>query len=705
MTIDQQIADLRARIRHHEERYYVYDDPEISDVEFDALMDELKQLERDHPELITPDSPTQRVSGRPIEGFETVRHATPMLSLDNAYNEEEAREFDARLKRALGIDHELSYIAELKIDGLSMALTYEKHELVRGATRGDGTQGEDVTANVRAIRTIPLRLKDGPAHRIEVRGEVFFPRAAFDRLNREREEQEEPLFANPRNAAAGTMRNLDPGLVSKRGLRAFFYQLVDTRSGKEEAADGGHAHTHSRVLKGLASWGLPVESHWKMCESIEAVLEFCREWADKRHDLEFETDGVVIKLDDLDLRERAGSTSKFPRWAFAFKFPAQQQTTKLLRIDVNVGRTGAVTPFAVLEPVKLAGSTVSMATLHNEQDIARKDIRAGDMVLVEKAGDVIPRVVKPITSLRPTGDDEPKPFVMPTACPVCGTPLHKEPEEAVWRCVNSACPARLRRGLEHFASRHAMNIDGLGESLVDQLVTAELVRDFADLYHLDLPRLASLELKPARPGEKGRRVGEKVATRLLAEIENSKQAGLSRLIFALGIRHIGERGAQALARAFKTMDALMAAASRAETDGASAADALERVNDVGPVVAESVRQHFDEAVNRMVIDRLRAAGVKLEASAEDLESETSSDRPLAGQTFVVTGTLESMSREEAEAQLERLGAKIGSAVSKKTTALVAGEKAGSKLAKAQALGVPILDEQAFLQNIIRANRA
>lgn len=701
MTIDQQIADLRARIRHHEERYYVYDDPEISDVEFDALMDELKQLERDHPELITPDSPTQRVSGRPSEGFETVRHAAPMLSLDNAYNEEEAREFDARLKRALGITHELSYVAELKIDGLSMALTYEKHELVRGATRGDGTQGEDVTANVRAIRTIPLRLKNGPAHRIEVRGEVFFPRAAFDRLNREREEQEEPLFANPRNAAAGTMRNLDPALVSKRGLRAFFYQLVDTRSGKEEAADGGHAHTHSRVLEGLASWGLPVESHWKACESIDVVLEFCREWADKRHDLEFETDGVVIKLDDLDLRERAGSTSKFPRWAFAFKFPAQQQTTKLLRIDVNVGRTGAVTPYAVLAPVKLAGSTVSMATLHNEQDIARKDIRAGDMVLVEKAGDVIPRVVKPITSLRPTGDDEPKPFVMPTACPVCGTPLHKEPEEAVWRCVNSACPARLRRGLEHFASRHAMNIDGLGESLVDQLVTAELVRDFADLYHLDLPRLASLELKAARPGEKGRRVGEKVATRLLAQIENSKQAGLSRLIFALGIRHIGERGAQALARAFKTMDALLAAASR--EDGAP--DALERVNDVGPVVAESVRQHFDEAVNRMVIDRLRAAGVKLEASAEDLESETSSDRPLAGQTFVVTGTLESMTREEAEAQLERLGAKIGSAVSKKTTALVAGEKAGSKLAKAQALGVPILDEQAFLQNIIRANRA
>jgi DNA ligase (NAD+) len=707
MKIDQKIADLRARIRHHEERYYVLDDPEISDAEFDALLKELEALEREHPELVTPDSPTQRVSGRPVEGFETVRHATPMLSLDNAYNEEEAREFDARLKRALGMTHELPYVAELKIDGLSMALTYEQHELVRGATRGDGTQGEDVTANVRAIRAIPLRLKDGPAHRLEVRGEVFLPRSAFERLNREREEQEEPLFANPRNAAAGTMRNLDPGLVARRGLRALFYQLVDTRSGKEEAADGNKSaaptlppHSHARVLRGLASWGLPVESHWTRCESIEAVLEYCREWADKRHDLEFETDGVVIKLDDLDLRERAGSTSKFPRWAFAFKFPAQQSTTKLLRIDVNVGRTGAVTPFAVLEPVKLAGSTVSMATLHNEQDIARKDIRAGDVVLVEKAGDVIPRVVKPITSLRPTGDDEPKPFVMPTECPRCGTPLHKEPDEAVWRCVNSACPARLRRGLEHFAGRHAMNIDGLGESLVDQLVTAGLVHDFADLYHLDLPRLAALELKPAREGEKGRRVGEKVATRLLAQVEHSKEAGLSRLVFALGIRHVGERGAQALARAFRTMEALMTAATR--TDGSL--DALERVNDVGPVVAESVRQHFDEAVNRQVIDRLRAAGVKMEAAPEDIVPESAVSRPLAGQTFVLTGTLESMSREEAQAHLERLGAKVSSSVSKKTSALVAGADPGSKLAKAEALGVPILDEQAFLQNIIKPHQ-
>jgi DNA ligase (NAD+) len=716
MTVAQTIADLRTRIRHHEERYYVLSDPEISDAEFDALLKELEALEAQHPELVTPDSPTQRVSGRAVEGFETVRHATPMLSLDNAYNEEEAREFDARLKRALGVTHDLPYVAELKIDGLSMALTYEHHDLVRGATRGDGTQGEDVTANIRAIRTIPLRLKDGPVHRIEVRGEIFFPRAAFDRLNREQEEQEGPLFANPRNTAAGTMRSLDPALVAKRGLRAFVYQLVDTRSGKEEAANGTDAapaappaadapqataldalppHSHARVLHALASWGLPVEPHRKQCESIEAVLEYCREWSEKRHDLEFETDGVVIKLDDLDLRERAGSTSKFPRWAFAFKFPAQQATTTLLRIEVNVGRTGAVTPFAVLSPVKLAGSTIQMATLHNEQDILRKDIRAGDVVLIEKAGDVIPRVVKPITSLRATGTDEPLPFVMPTTCPRCGTPLHKEPEEAVWRCVNSACPARLRRGLEHFAGRHAMNIDGLGESLVDQLVTAGLVRDFADLYHLDLATLASLELKPAREGEKGRRVGEKVATRLLAQIEQSKRAGLSRLIYALGIRHVGERGGQALARAFRSMEALVDASL----------DALERVNDVGPVVAQSVRQHFDEAVNRQVIDRLRDAGVSMEALPEDLEPEGGAARPLAGQTFVLTGTLESMTREEAEAALTRLGAKVASAVSKKTSGVIAGAEAGSKLAKAEKLGVRVLDEQTFLKDIIGATRA
>ncbi len=679
MTPAEQIADLRARIRHHEERYYVHNDPEVSDAEFDGLLKELEELEARHPDLVTVDSPTQRVAGRPIEGFTSLRHAAPMLSLDNAYDEADARAFDERLRRALGAAGELAYVAELKIDGLSIALTYDQGVLARGVTRGDGVEGEDVTANVRTIRPIPLKLRGGPTHRIEVRGEVFLPRAAFERVNREREEAEEPLFANPRNAAAGTMRNLDPNLVAKRGLGTFVYQLVDTRSGRDEAGtteQGEELRSHAQTLERFAEWGLPVQKHWRRCEGIETVLAFCREWGDKRHGLDFETDGVVIKLDDLALREQAGSTSKFPRWAFAFKFPAQQATTKLLDIKVNVGRTGAVTPYAVLEPVKLAGSTIQMATLHNEQEIARKDIRPGDMVLIEKGGDVIPKVVKPIVSLRGEGADEPQPFVMPTDCPICGTPLERPEDEVVWRCVNLSCPARLRRSLEHFAGRRAMNIEGLGESLVDQLVTSGLVKDFSDVYHLDIERLAALE-----------RMGKKSAANVIAQMERSKEAGLGRLLFALGIRHVGERGAAALARAFRVMDAVVAAP----------VDAIERVSDIGPVVAQSVRSFFDAEANRDVIARLAAAGVRMEAGPDE---EMSGGRPLSGQTFVLTGTLESMTRDEAQAQLERMGAKVASAVSKKTTAVIAGAEAGSKLAKAEKLGVPVLDEAAFLERII-----
>jgi DNA ligase (NAD+) len=691
MTPADQIAKLRERIRHHERRYYVLSDPEISDAEFDALLKELEALEAANPDLVTPDSPTQRVSSQLSGSFPTVRHAAPMLSLDNAYGEDEAREFDTRLKRALGLtpEHALAYVAELKIDGLSIALTYERGELMRGVTRGDSVQGEDVTPNVRTIRSIPLRLDKGPSHRIEVRGEVFLPRASFERVNKEREENEEPLFANPRNMAAGTMRTLEPALVAKRKLGAFVYQLVDTRSGREESAEkeAGAArveavageypeHSHSRVLTMLDEWGLPVNKHWRRCESIDAVIEYCREWADERHKLDFETDGVVIKLDDLALREQAGSTSKFPRWAFAYKFPAQQATTKLLEIKVNVGRTGAVTPYAVLEPVKLSGTTVQMATLHNEQEVARKDIRPGDIVLVEKAGEIIPQVVKPIVSLRAQGDNEPKAWVMPTTCPDCETPLHKEEEEVVWRCVNTSCPARLRRSLEHFAGRRAMNIEGLGESLVDQLVTAGLVKSFADLYGLTADQLAALE-----------RMGKKSAANLVEEIDRSKQAGLSRLVFALGIRHVGERGAQALARAFRSMDAIVAAPLME----------LERVQDIGPVVAQAVRGFFDEDVNRQLIDALTAAGVNM---IEEPEPEGDGHRPLAGQTFVITGTLESMTRDEAQAKLEKLGAKVASAISKKTTALIAGAEAGSKLAKAEKLGVKVLDEEAFLKDII-----
>src|SRR5687767_4789817 len=483
------IQKLREQIRHHEERYYVHHAPEISDAEFDRLLHELERLEAEHPDLVTPDSPTQRVAGRPTEGFPTVEHIAPMLSLDNAYDEDDLRAFDERLRRGAGVlDAAVPYVTELKIDGLSIALTYENGRLVRGATRGDGVRGEEVTANVRTIRAIPLSLRHAPEGRIEIRGEVFLPRASFMRMNEEREAEGEPLFANPRNAAAGTMRNLDPALVARRRLSAFTYQLV---------APGPRGPLrHCEMLTAMREWGLPVEPHFRLCNGIEEVLAFCREWADQRLELEFDTDGVVVKLDDLALRERLGSTAKFPRWATAFKFPAQQAHTRLLRIDVNVGRTGANTPYAVLEPVFLAGSTISMATLHNAEDIARKDFREGDTVVIEKAGDVIPRVVAPILSLRPEGAE---PWSMPAACKACGSQLRRDEDEVVWRCENTSCPARLRRSLEHFCSRSAMNIDGLGESLVEQLIEQGLVRDFADLYHLDATQLEHLTVAPREP--------------------------------------------------------------------------------------------------------------------------------------------------------------------------------------------------------------
>ncbi len=487
------INQLRKDIRYHEERYYIHNEPDVSDEEFDRLLHELERLEAENPDLVTPDSPTQRVAGHPTEGFSTVEHIAPMLSLDNAYNEAELRAFDERVRRGAGLgDRPVAYVAELKIDGLSIALTYENGRLACGATRGDGVRGEDVTANVRTIRAIPLALGGALEGRIEVRGEVFLPRRSFERINKEREDEGEPLFANPRNAAAGTMRNLEPALVARRRLGAFVYQLVLSPG----VGTRLEASTHSETLQALRSWGLPVEPHFKACAGIDAVVEFCRTWADGRKSLEFDTDGVVIKVDDLALRARLGTTAKFPRWATAFKFPAQQAHTKLLKIDVNVGRTGANTPYAVLEPVFLAGSTISMATLHNAEDLARKDIREGDTVVVEKAGDVIPRVVGPILNLRP---DDSVPWVMPATCKVCGSELHRDEEEVVWRCENSSCPARLRRSLEHFASRSAMNIEGLGESLVDQLIEQGLVKDFADLYHLEAAQLEALVVAPRAP--------------------------------------------------------------------------------------------------------------------------------------------------------------------------------------------------------------
>ena len=693
MNPPERIAELRRLIRYHEERYYILNDPEIADVEFDALMKELERIEGENPDLVTTDSPTRRVSGRPAAGFDTVEHAEPMLSLDNAYSEEELRAFDDRVRRGLTAAGQavetIDYVAELKIDGLSLALTYENGTLVRGATRGNGVRGEEVTSNVRTIRAIPLKLRhadpQGPRRtaegaRIEIRGEVYFPRKLFERVNKERADAGEPLYANPRNTAAGTMRNLDPALVAKRGLSAWMYQMVGGPEGPPLRSTGvdpdlkAGLATHAETLEALKAWGLPVEPHWRRCRGVDELLVFCREWEEKRRTLDFDTDGVVIKLDRIDLRALLGSTSKFPRWAIAFKFPAEQKTTLLKSIEVNVGRTGAVTPFAMLDPIFIAGSTVSMATLHNADDIARKDIREGDWVLVEKAGDVIPRVVGPVLSKR---SPDAQPWQMPTVCPRCGSDLHRAEDEAVWRCENTSCPAKLQRGLEHFASRGAMNIEGLGESLVAQIIGAGLVKDYADVYALTAEKLAQLE-----------RMGQKSAAKVMLQIEKSRTNELWRLIYGLGIRHVGERASQVLARAFGSMDALCGATI----------EQLQDTTEIGPVLAASVRSWLDEPRNRELIDRLRAAGLNMEIPPEE-RALAAAPGPLKGKTYVITGTLSSMTREAATAALERLGAKVAGSVSKKTTGVVVGADAGTKAEKARTLGVPMLDEAAFLELI------
>ena len=682
MTPAERIHELRALIRHHEERYYVLNDPEIADVEFDALMKELERLESENPDLVTDDSPTRRVGGRVAAGFATVEHVEPMLSLDNAYSEDELRSFDDRVRRGLGVDagstDAVAYVAELKIDGVSVALTYDNGLLVRGATRGDGVRGEDVTPSIRTIRAIPLRLRDGTVSgRFEVRGEIFLPRRAFERINSEREAAGDVQFANPRNAAAGTLRNLDPALVATRGLSAFFYQLV----GRVGSA---FVDTHFETLELIRRIGLPVEPHRTRCVGVDELLSFCRDWEGRRRSLDFDTDGVVIKVDQLDDRRLLGATSKFPRWAVAFKFPAEQKTTLLKTIEVNVGRTGAVTPFAVLEPVFISGSTVSMATLHNADDISRKDIREGDWVLLEKAGDVIPRVIGPILSRRPP---DAQPWKMPTTCPQCGAALHRAEGEAVWRCENTSCPAKLQRGLEHFASRSAMNIEGLGESLIAQLISGRFVSDYADVYGLTSETLASLTSTSVRTDGKSieRRFGEKNAVKVVAQIDRSRTNELWRLIYGLGVRHVGERAAQVLADAFGSMDALSAASI----------EQLQGTREIGPVLAESVRSWFDEPRNRQLIDRLRAAGIRMEVPPEE-RAELRREGPLTGKTYVLTGTLQSLTRDQATAAIEHLGGKVAGSVSRKTTAVVVGADAGSKADKARELGVTTLDEPAFL---------
>ena len=659
-SMAREIEKLREEIRRHEDLYYVQDSPEISDREYDLLIEKLQKLEAENPEYLTPDSPTQRVGGRPAEGFAEVVHRRPMLSLDNSYNIEELRAFDQRCRK-LADGRAPDYVAELKIDGLSISVHYENGVLARGVTRGDGRIGEDVSQNVRTIRSVPLKLKAATPvlNDLEVRGEVFIPRKVFERTNAEREEQGETVFANPRNAAAGAIRQLDPKLVASRKLEMFAYDLL--------AGDRKPLATHWESLNWMEQAGLRVNPHRVLCESIEEVIEFANKMEAQRDSLDYEIDGLVVKVNSTALQDEFGATNKAPRWAVAYKYAARQATTQVLSISVQVGRTGALTPVANLQPVVLAGTTVSRATLHNPDELKRLGIRIGDWVLIEKGGDVIPKVLKVIESKR-TGDE--KPFRMPKKCPVCGGEVSRPEGEVVSRCVAADCPAQLMGRLLHFSSRRAMRIEGLGESLVDQFVASGRVRDAGDLYNLSLEDITSLE-----------RMGKKSATNLLAQIEASKQKDLSNLIYALGIRHVGDRTATTLARHFGSLEAL----------GKATVEELDDVPEIGLTVAQSVRDWFDDEGNQALCGRLAAAGVRTKI---DKKAEPGSDK-FAGKQFVLTGTLESFSRDEARAVIEARGGRVTSSVSKKTDFVVAGSEAGSKLDKATSLGVTVVDEATF----------
>ncbi len=660
--IAREIEKLRDEIRHHDELYYVGNTPEISDREYDLLMEKLQQLEAENPELITFDSPTQRVGGRPAEGFPEVVHTRQMLSLDNSYNIDELRAFDERCQR-LAEGRKLEYVAELKIDGLSLSLQYEDGLLVRGVTRGDGRIGEDVTQNARTIRSVPLRLRS-QAKRIdsnlEVRGEVFIPRDVFERTNAEREELGEPRYMNPRNAAAGAIRQLDPRLVARRKLDMFAYDLlVNVRK---------PFPTHWEALDWLDAAGFRVNPHRKLCETIDEVIDFANEKEALRDDLGYEIDGLVVKVNSTALQDEFGATSKAPRWAIAYKYPARQASTKVLDIFVSVGRTGAITPVALLEPVFLAGTTVARATLHNEDEIQRLGLKIGDWVMIEKSGEIIPKVLSVVTSKR---DGTEKEFKPPKNCPVCGGLISRPEGEVVARCVAADCTAQLMGRLLHFASRRAMRIEGLGDVLAEQLVAANLVKDVGDLYSLTLDQVAGLP-----------RMAKKSASNLLSQIEASKSRDLSNLIYALGIRHVGERTAGILAHELGSLDKLMEAS----------VEELDAIPEIGLTVAESVRDWFDDEGNRALCDRLRAVGIRTEA---ERSGSAQADERFAGKQFVLTGTLVDFTRDEARALIEARGGRVNSSVSKKTDYVVAGEAAGSKLDKAQSLGVTVIDEEAF----------
>ncbi|MBX7103053.1 MAG: NAD-dependent DNA ligase LigA [Gemmataceae bacterium] len=667
MTPAHRIAELCESIRRHDHLYYVEARPEISDRDYDRLLDELKKLEADHPDLVTPDSPTQRVGGAPIAGFVTVVHRVPMLSIDNTYDAAELREFDARVRKLLP-GEPVRYVVEPKIDGVAMSLTYENGLLTVGATRGDGERGDDVTHNLRTIPGIPLRLHgDHPPALFEARGEVYMNRAELERTNVGRLAAGEEPYANPRNLTAGTLKLLDPRLCAERRLSFFAYG-----SG---AIDGISPATHRELLDLLRAFGFPVNTHIVSFESIDDVVSYCTQWADERHKLPYDTDGLVIKVDDLAQREKLGVRSKSPRWVVAYKFAAEQATTRLRAIDVQVGKTGKLTPVARLDPVRLAGTTVSNASLHNAQEIKRKDIRAGDLVVVEKAGEIIPYVVRSEPDAR-TGAEAV--FEFPKACPVCGGSVEPDEGEVFYYCTNPACPAQLKERLRYFATRNAMDIEGLGEGVVEQLVDTGLVGSIPDLFRLEVDKITDLQLK----GEKAtRKLGAKNAKTLIDGIRTSKDRGLTRLLTGLGIRHVGEHVADLLAQRFGSAAGLLAAT----------AEQLAGVEGIGPQRAGAIHAFFQSDSGRALIAELESLGVKL---TEDQRVVPASSG-LSGKTVVVTGTLTKFSRDEAEAMVRAAGGHPAGSVSKKTDYLIAGEKAGSKLEKARSLGIPVLTEEEF----------
>lgn len=650
------VETLRRELERHRRLYYEESSPEISDYEYDRLEKELAELETAFPELATEASPTKTVGGRPAKGFAPVPHPAPLLSLDNTYDEADLLDWNGRLERVLGMSG-LAFICEIKLDGLSVALHFRNGRFERGATRGDGLVGEDVTANLATVSDIPKQLRGAPEELV-VRGEVYLPVRAFTELNSQREEEGQSVFANPRNAAAGSLRQIDPSVTARRPLACFCYQVLH--------AEGYEAASQERLLKDLAGWGFSVEPNHRLCRDFDEVLAYCREWTARRHEIAYDADGVVIKLDDARLQAQAGSTAKSPRWAVAFKFPAEQAETLVEAIAVQVGRTGALTPVAKLKPVRVGGVTVSSASLHNEEELGRKDVRVGDTVLLERAGGVIPYVVEVVREKR-ARDSEP--FRFPTVCPECGQSAYKPEGEVISRCVNRSCKAQRKEGLRHFASRTAMDISGLGDVLVENLVERGLVKDPADLYALKLGDLAALP-----------RMAEKSASNLLSQIEASKTRPYRRVLYALGIRQVGEETAKAIAARFPSVDGLLDAP----------VESLVEVEGVGPKVAADIRAFFDVEANRAMLARLKSAGLAF-------EGEGPAPGPLSGLAFVLTGTLESMTRPQAKEALEALGASVSSSTSKQTSFVVAGPGAGSKLETARKLGVPVLDERALLE--------